>query len=209
MSSTGNLRVGDQASMMKVYTWEDVAQAAGYASPKTAREYARRAIDPLRVWETCGRIWAWKERCRLWRGRQEEGCSQPRIEGTAACLAFLGLKDDEALLKLVRLPVDPFPARYDGRRLVVWESAAEDWIEANTRPAVTLRAPDGAPIDSAPGEAAPPADSDRHPPPGGEGTRPEDSARPAGKLSPRVALARAADGSARQPGRAMVNVERP
>lgn len=121
------------ATLTRVFTWECVARAAGYGSPKTAREYARRLVDPLRVFETCGRIWAWKERAALWRNRQESFCSQPRIEGTAALLAFVDLRDDAALMKLVRRERDPFPAFYDGRRLVAWQSAAEDWIEANTR----------------------------------------------------------------------------
>jgi hypothetical protein len=124
----------------RVYTWDAIASALCVASPKTARSYASRPFDPLRVWRLCGRVYV--ERCRadLWRDRQRAECIQPRLEGLLALGDSIGIRDDEALLKLIRRAVDPLPTWYDGRRIVAWASAVEDWCEWHTEHAVEPRA---------------------------------------------------------------------
>lgn len=130
----------------RVYTWEGVAKACGVASVATVRGYAtigapsnRTPFDPLRVWRLCGRIWAWEDRCAMWMRRTfDPACSLPRVEGLLALGEMVGLRDDGALLKLIRRHVDPLPTWYDGRRIVAWEGAVIDWIDAANERAIGL-----------------------------------------------------------------------
>lgn len=122
--------------MIRIFTLDRIAEHLGVASAATVRSYARRPLDPLRLWELHGRIFAWDERARLWADRTfGRECAQPRVDGLYAIGEAVGLRDDEAILRAIRRARDPIPTWYDGRKIVAWQSALEDWAEAQVRPA--------------------------------------------------------------------------
>jgi hypothetical protein len=125
--------------VIRVFKLDSIARLIGVGSTATVVRYAKRAVDPLRLWRVHGRIFAWDERAKLWVDRTfNEDCAQPRAEGLYAIGEAVGLRDDEAILRLIRRAKDPIPTWYDGRKLVAWQSALEDWSEAQTRAAFAV-----------------------------------------------------------------------
>lgn len=124
----------------RTFTLESIARAICVASPKTVRARASRPFDPLRLWRLAGKVFVYADRTQLWLERERESqgqpCSQPIARGLLAIGDIVGLKDDEALLKLVRRSVDPIPTWYDGGTICGYVPAVEDWCEANRELAV-------------------------------------------------------------------------
>lgn len=124
----------------RTFTWESIARAICVASPKTARARATRPFDPLRVWRLAGKVYVHADRTALWLEREREAqgqrCTQPIVRGLLGLGDIVGLRDDEALLRLVRRAVDPIPTWYDGGTVCGYVPAVEDWCEANREVAV-------------------------------------------------------------------------
>ncbi len=125
----------------RLWTWEGIAAGLCVADADTPRDWAKRRVDPLRVWDwkLDRRVWAWEHRTHLYRLRQDEECGLLKLVGQASILAALGpprrgarARNDDTLRRLTGLAKDPLPVEIADGVPWAWACAIEDWLEAQT-----------------------------------------------------------------------------
>jgi hypothetical protein len=117
-----------------IWTLQGIADAVGVADRRTVLALAMRARDPLRVRLLIDKYWIRESVVEAWKLRQIDGCDLPRVVGlqTIATEVHRSINGTKALARRAQ---DPLPIFGLGERAPwIYESALQDWIDAQDRP---------------------------------------------------------------------------